>query len=301
MTTDEREGTTMQGQQIRESLHAGRRVYGTHVCSLTNPVTAGMQASLPYDFVFICNEHMPIDRSETGMMCQFYSARGISPIVRVPAPEPWLVATALDGGAEGIVVPYVETVEQVRQAVGAVKYRPIKGKLLDDFLAGRREPAQKTRDFLDRFNREHYLIIGIESVAAYEDLDRLISVPGVDGVFVGPHDLTVSMEIPEEFEHPDFVRVVDDIVMRCRDAGLGVGVHLSQMVAQDDRFRALLDKGMNWVLYGADIALLVSEMRRRLDGFRSEMKDTYVRGAAENGEPASCLGVADGRSSPGQS
>ena len=266
----------MQGHDIRERLHDGRRTYGTHVCSLTNPLTAHMQASLEYDFVFICNEHMPIDRTETAMMCQFYAARGISPIVRVPRALDHFATMALDGGAQGIVVPYVETEEEVRRMVGAVKFRPIKGKKLDGYLSGETSPGPRMVDYLGRFNRENYLIIGIESVAAYENLDRLIAIEGVDGVFVGPHDMTTSMEIPEEYDHPDFVAVVDDIIGRSRQAGLGVGVHFCQSATNDDRYKRLIDKGMNWVLYGSDIALLECEMSKRLRGLRDHVGDTYA-------------------------
>lgn len=278
----------MQGHEIRKCLHDGRRVYGTHVCSLTNPLTARMQASLEYDFVFICNEHMPIDRTETGMMCQFYAAHGISPIVRVPVPEPHYVAMALDAGAQGIVVPYIETVEQVRQAVGAVRYRPVKGRKLEQYLAGE-EPSRRMAEFFERFNSETYLIIGVESVAAYESLDQLISVLGVDGVFIGPHDMTVSMEVPEKYDNPDFVRMLDDVIRRCRAAKIGVGVHLSQMITPDARFKRLIDKGMNWILYGADVALLVGEMRKRLQDFRSHKGDSYSRAGGKGPKAASCI------------
>jgi len=278
----------MHGHLIRQCLHEGRRVYGTHVCSLTNPLTARMQASLEYDFVFICNEHMPIDRTETAMMCQYYTAMGISPIVRIPRPVAAQATMAIDGGAEGIVVPYVETIDQVKELIGAVRYRPIKGKKLEQYLDGSVSPSPVLRDYLDRFNKETYLIIGIESVAAYEDLDRLISVPGVDGVFIGPHDLTLSMDIPEQYDHPDFVSTVDDIITRCRNAEIGVGIHLGQIATSDDCFKQLLEKGINWVLYGADIAMLVSEMRRRLRDFRDHMGDHYVRSAEDVSPPASC-------------
>jgi len=254
-----------------------------------------MQASLEYDFVFICNEHMPIDRTETSMMCQFYAANGISPIVRVPVPEPHYIAMALDAGAQGIVVPYVETEEQVRQAVGAVRYRPVKGRKLEQYLAGE-EPTRRMAEFFERFNRETYLIIGIESVAAYESLDRLISIPGVDGVFVGPHDMTVSMEIPEKYDNPDFVGMLDDIIRRCRKANIGIGVHLSQMVTPDAQFKRLIDKGMNWVLYGADVALLVGEMRKRLQDFRTHKADSYSRAGGKGSGAASCIvGGSPGR------
>jgi 4-hydroxy-2-oxoheptanedioate aldolase len=68
-----------------------------------------MQASLEYDFAFFCNEHMPVDRTETAMMCQFYASRGISPVVRIPRAQAHFATMALDGGAQGIVAPYVET------------------------------------------------------------------------------------------------------------------------------------------------------------------------------------------------
>ena len=204
----------MRGEVVRERLHSGERVYGTHVSSLTNPKTAQIQAALEYDFVFVCNEHMPIDRTETAMICQFYSAHGISPVVRVPSVDPAAAAMALDGGAQGIVVPYLETVQEAKEMVGAVKYRPIKGQMLRDLLNGSRVPKPQTIEFLNRFNRDHYLIIGVESVAAYENLDSLLAVDGVDGVFMGPHDLTVSLEVPEQYDHPDFRRLVVDVVRR---------------------------------------------------------------------------------------
>ena len=261
----------MQGHEVRERLHAGRYVFGTHVASLTNPVTAGMQASLPYDFLLICNEHMPLDRTETSLMCQLYAARGISPIVRIPAPEPAYAAMALDGGAQGIVAPYVETVEQVRALVGAVRYRPVKGEKLAGYLAGRTTPSAPMQGFFDRFNRETYLIIGIESVAAYRNLDRLLGVPGVDGVFVGPHDMTVSMEIPEEYDHPDFRGLLADVIRRSRAAGLGVGVHVSPPIFSDERVGELLDLGMNWVLYAADVTVMSDAMRKKLALFRGRV------------------------------
>ena len=284
----------MQGHLIRECLHSGRRVYGTHVCSLPNSVAAGIYASVEYDFAFICNEHMPLDRTETSMMCQFYASRSISPIVRIPTPQAYLAAMALDSGAQGIVVPYVETEEQVIEMVGAVKYRPVKGKKLDGFLSGKTKPSPKMNDFLKQFNRDNYLIIGIESVPAYENLDRLISIPGVDGVFVGPHDMTVSMDLPAEYDHPDFLRMLHDIIKRCNKAGIGVGVHLSQLANSDQRFKELIDKGMNWIVYGADIALLISEMRKRLRNFRDHMEDTYTDPSDTATPPAaSCLNQAD--------
>ena len=186
----------MTGFQIKENLREGRCVVGTHILSLMNPTSAALAAEMAMDFAFICTEHIPLGRTEVGMMCQYYLAKGISPIVRVPSPDPVSIATMLDGGAECIVVPYVETVEEVRRIVGAVKYRPIKGQLLHDWIERGIPLPEATSRYLETFNRNTYVIIGVESVPAIERLDELLAVPGVDAVFLGPHDITTSMGIP---------------------------------------------------------------------------------------------------------
>jgi len=264
----------MRGELIREKLHRGERVYGSHMCKLRNPVTGKLAQPCELDFAFICNEHIPIDRTETSMICQFYAAHGVSPIVRIPDTQPGWAARALDGGAEGIVVPYVETVEQVSRIVGAVKYRPIKGEFLADILAGRREPTQETEEFLQRHNRDNYVIIGIESVPAVDRLAELISVAGVDGVFLGPHDLTVSMEIPEQYDHPKFADLVEDVIRQCRQAGVGVGLHLIPAL-KPSYLQRFLKAGMNWILHVADIVIMRNALNDQLRQLRQMAGDVY--------------------------
>jgi 2-keto-3-deoxy-L-rhamnonate aldolase RhmA len=258
----------MRAAQIREKLHLGQCVYGTHIASLGNPVAAAIAAQMELDFAFFCTEHMPLDRTEVSLLCQLYASRGISPIVRVPTADAAAISMALDGGAQGIVVPYVETVEEVRRAVGAVRYRPIKGKLLREVLAGKAELPSKTRRFLDEFNKENYLIIGIESVAAIEHLEQLIGIEGVDGVFLGPHDITVSMGIPEEYRNPVFIETIEDIVRRCRRCSVGVGLHYPLLKFGQETVRRWMEAGMNWIINGADITLMRDTMNAQLQQLR---------------------------------
>jgi 4-hydroxy-2-oxoheptanedioate aldolase len=225
------------------------------------------------------------------MMCQFYAAHGISPMVRIPEPSATAACMALDGGAQGIVAPYVETVDQVRALVGAVKYRPLKGLRLAELLDGRRELDRGMIDYLHGFNRDNYLIIGIESVPAYENLEALIDQPGVDGVFVGPHDMTVSMGIPEQYEHPDFIALIHDVIDRSRTVGKGVGIHFNQRTAGDAVYLDLMRRGMNIVFYGADIVAMVQQMNHSLATLRAAMGDTYDRHAAPDADAANCLGI----------
>jgi 4-hydroxy-2-oxoheptanedioate aldolase len=276
----------MQGGQIREKLLKGERVYGTHVVNFGNPITTLLAAELELDFIFICTEHMPVDRNEVSLMCQYWAARGISPIVRIPYPSARLAGMFIDGGAHGIVAPYVETVEEVKELVGAVRYRPIKGEFRDDILNGIRKPNDKLNNFFKKFNKDLYLIIGIESVAAINRLEELISIDGVDGVFLGPHDITCSMEIPEEYENPEFVKTVVDVVKRCRKAGKGVGIHMDLVLP---RAKPFLDAGMNFMLHMADIIKMRQIMSSDLKMLRSEFGDIYTRNVATVEAAASCI------------
>ena len=95
----------MNGERIREKLHAGERVYGTHVAGWSNALVPRILASAPLDFAFVCTEHMPVDRAETSALCQQFSSLGTSPIVRISHPCAAQAAMALDGGADGIVGP----------------------------------------------------------------------------------------------------------------------------------------------------------------------------------------------------
>ncbi|MBT3377373.1 MAG: aldolase [Lentisphaerae bacterium] len=256
----------MQGRRIREKLRNGERVCGTHVVNLGGPFHVDRVAGLSPDFVFICTEHMPLDRTEVAMMCRMYSDRGVSPMVRIPYPSRQLAAMFLDGGAEGIVAPYVEEVEEVLELVGAVRYRPIKGKFLREMLSGQREPKEKTQRFLERFNADRYLIIGIESVAAIENLEALIGIDGVDGVFLGPHDITCSMEIPEEYDNPEFVEAIADVIRRCRKLNKGVGIHMDASLPAYQRY---LEEGMNFVLNAADVTKMADRLSEDFEALRT--------------------------------
>lgn len=282
----------MTGATIREKLHSGERVYGTHIASLMNPLAAAIATGLELDFAFFCTEHMPIDRTEVGMMCQFYKAHGISPIVRVPDPNPTAISMATDAGAEGIVVPYVETAEEVRRIVAAVKHRPVKGKLRDDVIAGRSEYPPKLQQFLERFNQHQYVIIGVESVPALENLEVLIDGTGVDGVFLGPHDITTSMGIPEEYDNPLFQDAIEDAIRRCRACGVGVGLHFKLLKLGEPVLRRFLDAGMNWILNGSDVTILCDTMNAQLGQIRDWAGDApygQVPGAAGARADKTCI------------
>src|SRR5262245_53625133 len=125
----------MNGLELCRAIKEERTVFGTLTVS-DSPRWPQVVAQSGLDFVFIDTEHIAMDRRQLSWMCQTYAALNLAPIVRISAPDPYLATMALDGGAAGVIAPYVESVEQVQAMRGAVKYRPLKGEKLRRLLAG---------------------------------------------------------------------------------------------------------------------------------------------------------------------
>lgn len=265
------------GEEIRRRMHAGETVLGTCVVN-SSPHYVPVVKSLGVDVIFIDTEHIPIDRSELSWMCRAYSNMGIVPLVRVPSLDYNSICQVLDGGACGVVAPYIETVEEVKQLVGAAKFRPIKGAQLQRLLDGTETRSPELEEFCERKNKDVFLCINIESQRALDNLDDILSVKGVDCLLVGPHDLSCSLGIPEQWEHPKFLEAIDTVIAKARDAGVASGVHYS--FAHSTEYQARWHKaGMNFILHSADIKIFAKYMRAELDDIRRRI------GVCEEGGP----------------
>jgi len=242
----------MTGSSFRKALKSGQRVYGTLTVS-DAARWPDMLASLGLDFIFIDTEHISIDRTALSWMCQVYAAHGMAPIVRIPSPDPYIATVVSDAGAQGIIAPYIETVEEIQALRGALKYRPLKGQRQKQLLEG--APTEpRLAEYLEEHNADNTLIINIESVTAWENLDDLLAVPDLDAILIGPHDLSTTMGIPEDYANPDFDRAVIDILTRARKAGVGAGIHVTtgDGLNTEDHIR-WIQAGANLIVHRADV------------------------------------------------
>ncbi len=216
------------------------------------------------DFVFIDNEHTAMDRAQVSWMCQTYAALGVPPIVRIPSPDPYEAAKVLDGGAVGVIAPYIETPEQVQALRGAVKHRPLKGAKLDGLLAGQTCEPELAAYLKDRC-ADNVLIVNIESVPAINALDEILKVPGLDCVLIGPHDLSCSLGVPEQYSHPRFIEAAHTIFRKARAAGVGAGIHFwGDLEAEASHIRA----GANFLIHSSDLALFAKHLNQELAAIR---------------------------------
>ena len=271
----------MRGQEFRQALHRGDRVYGTAITG-AGPLYAQALKGLGLDWVFIDNEHSPMGRESTSWLCQTYKVLGIVPIVRIPYQEPALAAIALDGGAQGVIVPYTEDPALVRQMVGATKLRPLKGERLTALLEGGPGLEERAPAYEWQRNLQTSLIINVESVPAMGRLDDLCSVEGLDAVLIGPHDLSVSLEVPEQYDHPRFVEAVLHILRTARAHGLGAGIHYWFNAEQELFF--IREGGANLIVHGTEVTLASDTLRTVLHTLRMSLDDEKgSRGADDLG------------------
>ncbi len=254
---------------LKKKLYSGKRIYGIAIVSSVSKWAEVLRRA-DLDFVFIDTEHIPLGRETVANMCTFYAAMGISPMIRIPSPDPYQACTALDGGAKVILAPYIETVEQVKNLVGAVKYRPLKGEKLQKILDGKETLDEKLKNYIDERCRENLLFINIESIPAVENLSELLSVPGLDGVIIGPHDLSCSMGLPEEYTHPVFEETVSRIIRECNERNLGIGIHLSGEPEQQVKWAR---KGVNIISHSFDIAMFGKTLNREISTIKKALED----------------------------
>jgi len=254
----------MDAIEFLDCLKKGKPLYGTAVLS-PSPLWPSVVKRAGVDFVFIDTEHTPFDRTVLAQMCLAYKAYGLPPLVRIPSPDPHEARKVLDGGASGILAPYIESPEQVRELVGATKLRPLKGERLREALQEKDSLTTDLKDYLGDYNKENFLMINIESVPAIERLDRILAEPGLDGVIIGPHDLSISLGLPEQYYNPRFEDAVGEIISKVREKGLGVGIHFSQEAELQIKWAKA---GANIIMHSSDIAMFQQRLKEDVTTIR---------------------------------
>jgi 2-keto-3-deoxy-L-rhamnonate aldolase RhmA len=202
----------MNGRTLKEKLVRGEAVFGTFFQHLIAPAIVDFLPDGALDFVIVTSEHNGLDLAEFLPIKYALASKGIACLARIHSREVDDVSKACDS-YDGVVVPYVEDVEHAKRLAAAAVYRPLKGKALEQVLAGGSWPSEKTRQYVTEVKcRDTIFVPMIESVLAVENLDAICAIPGVSAVFVGPNDLTTNMGIPNEYDSPDLIQTLQRVI-----------------------------------------------------------------------------------------
>ena len=242
---------------LRQRLKQGNLLLGQFVLEFFTPGIGPMLDACGLDFVIYDMEH---GRCDIGLLEQMIaSCRGSSivPIVRVPDLNFAPLSRVLDLGARGVMVPRVETREQTEEIVRALKYGPLGKRGVATGIAHDMY-RQGGAEFFAQCNEGIPIIIQVETVRAFENLEAIVSVPGVDVAWVGHYDLTVSMGIPAQFDHPRLLQAMDELVEACRRHGVAPGF----LPPTPESAAYWIGKGFRMISLGSDIGVFLDAMRK---------------------------------------
>ncbi|MFN3293451.1 MAG: HpcH/HpaI aldolase family protein [Gemmobacter sp.] len=234
---------------FKAALAKGKVQVGLWV-AFASPNVAELLSHCGYDWLVIDGEHAPNDLPLMLAQLQAMQAGGAHPVVRVPVGEPWLMKQVLDIGAQTVLVPMVDTAEQARKLVRAMRYPPegIRGM----GTLGRASRYGLTPEYLTTANAQTCLLVQVETRMALENLEEICAVDGVDGVFIGPSDLSADMGYPGNSGAPEVQAAIDKAIARIVASGKAAGI----LVAGAEPARHAMAQGATFVAAGHDVGLL---------------------------------------------
>jgi 2-keto-3-deoxy-L-rhamnonate aldolase RhmA len=221
----------MRANALRSQLGAGKPAIGTMIDEISSPFIVHILANAGFDFVFVDLEHGRFGQEEAANLIQTIRLSPMTCLVRVPDNQYHLIARVLDAGAEGIMVPRISTRQEVEAVVQSVRYPPVGQRGLSVTRGHNNYERGEAQAFAQQANRENLVIVQIERREAVENIDSLLSVPGVDVALVGPVDLSISLGIPLDYSHPDMENAIQRVVDACQRHNVFAGIHTRNLQA----------------------------------------------------------------------
>lgn len=246
---------------MKKKLATGKPVFSFNLVISRYVATPGIAKECGFDWLFIDTEHNTMDLDTVSSICLAALPLGITPIVRVAGPESFHTTRALDGGAMGVVVPHVDTVEQARQVVENCKFPPLGCRSLTAPVPQLGFEAMSAPDAIAILNETTFIIVMVETPEAVENAEAIAAVPGIDCVLIGSNDLAASMGLPGQLGHDKIVDAYEKVIAACKNQGkfpgMG-GIYDHALMEKYVRMGARVCQG------GGDTALMMSSGRERV-------------------------------------
>ena len=243
-----------------ERLRAGELMLGMQSFSASPPIIESM-GTAGMDFVTIDMEHCPTGIAEVVSAVRAAELGGVTPFVRIPQMDPSLLGRVLDLGARGVVIPHAN-LEICKQAVKAAKFGPVGNRGACPIIRAAGYSPASWDDFAAAANRDTMVIPLLEDKESIDDLEAMLALPGVDAIFMGPWDLSISLGIPAaNYDHPVMGAILDRAVAAARKNGKHI---MTTVGATTDTTYAsrIVAKGVAMISYSADILVFVDACRR---------------------------------------
>lgn len=246
---------------LRDLWRAGETTLGLWASAPSSMASEAM-ARTGVEYVCCDNQHGLIDYQASVGMMQGILLGGSNPIARAPWNEPGIIGKLLDAGAQGVIVPMVNTAEEAQAAVAACQSPPIGARSFGPAGVGPRSPG-----YFDSASEQVASIVMVETVQALGNVEAIVNTPGVDAVYVGPADLSISLGLPpgNNDDAPVFVEALNAIVAACQNAGVVPGIHSTGALAP-----RRMEMGFKMITVSADLVAMGIGLRSELAKARGE-------------------------------
>ncbi|HLO32855.1 MAG TPA: aldolase/citrate lyase family protein [Anaerolineales bacterium] len=214
----------IQENRTKRKLQAGQPAYGV-ISTSDDPQLAELFGLSGFDFYMLDAEHGLIDPLQAANVIRACELVNMTPLIRIGSKDPKLVLQYMDAGMMGVMMPGLETVEEIRMLVEAVKYPPLGKRGMGLTRAsGYIATGDEAIEYIDFTNDQTMVIPQFEDAALIDHFEEMISQPGVDVVVIGPRDLSLNMGFPDGPNHPEVQEMIDRVVALCKKAGAATGI-----------------------------------------------------------------------------
>lgn len=264
-----------EGKKLREKLHAGEVCLGTWL-NFTDPCVAEILSGSGFDFLIIDSEHSAQDIESVQGSIMATKGSGVAPMVRVAWNDPVLIKRVLDAGAAGVLVPQVCTAEEATQAIQACLYPPqgIRG-------FGPRRPANYEREFSEYINTANDNLViwaQIEHIDAVKNIEEIVRVPRLDGVMMGPCDLSGSLGKLGQTQHPQVLEAIERTLAAAKANSVPAGMPCP---SQPEAAFQWVQKGMQFITLGGDQSYLTRASHAAVSGVKKLLSPGGVAGVKD--------------------
>lgn len=252
--------------RMKERMDRGELAVGMIVRLMRSVEIAAIAHGAGFDCLYIDLEHCTFSLETVGQISMMATALGVTPLVRVAGHEPAEISRTLEAGAQGIIIPHLDTAEQARAVVQAAKFAPLGQRsilAMGPHTLFRGAPAE---EFMARMN-EATLVVGmIESVEAVANAEAIAAVEGMDMLLVGSNDLCNSLGIPGQLDDPRLVEAYETVLAACQRHGKHLGV--GGLNSRPEIARKIIGMGARYVSSGSDTGFLMSAAKATAQAFR---------------------------------
>ncbi len=250
----------------KRRLKAGELALGMGARQARTVDIASIAKTCDFDWLFIDMEHSSMDVDLAAQLANACLGAGITPLVRVPGHEHYHASRLLDNGAQGIVAPHVDTVEEAKRIASACRYPPIGHRSLAGAMPQLGFRTVPTGDATRLVNEETLVIVMVETPKAIANADAIAQVEGVDGLLIGTNDLCAEMGIPGKFTDPKVEDAYRAVVSACKKHGKVPGMG---GVYEPKLMEKYIGYGMRMILSGSDLSFMMAGARARTEFLRA--------------------------------